>query len=84
MKLYTVLTTFRGSQTGNDGPFTFTKGEEVRLSDHLAELALKEKWVTPALEKPKPESRETKIDTPEETKPEKPAAKKTAAKKGKK
>lgn len=90
MKTYDILKDFTGSQTGNDGPFQFTAGTQAELSNHLAEVAVKEKWATLAepkkVEKPAApvESRETKIEAPEETKPEKPAVKKAALKKGKK
>lgn len=47
MKPYRILRDFAGSQTGNDGPFYFRKDEIANLSDHLAEVVLKEGWVEP-------------------------------------
>lgn len=45
MKPYRILKTFKGSQTGNDGPFHFEAGTTAMLSDHLAEVVLKAGWV---------------------------------------
>lgn len=87
MKPYIVLQAFKGSQTGNDGPFHFEPGEPVMLSDHLAEVALKEGYVKPAEEAiamvptvvaDMPESREMKVTGPEETKPKKAGKTKAA------
>lgn len=79
-KPYKVLKDFAGSQTGNDGPHRFLAGTAAGLTDHLAEVALKEGYVEPAdgTEPARPsapaEGRETKVTGPEETKPAKPLA----------
>lgn len=54
MKPHRILKDFKGSQTGNDGPFAFVKGNVADLSDSLAAVAVKEGWAEPAEPKAAP------------------------------
>jgi hypothetical protein len=51
MKPYRILKTFKGSQTGLDGPYLFTEGTVAELSDHLAQVMLRAGYVKPAVSK---------------------------------
>lgn len=94
MKPYRILKDFAGNQTGNGQTEYFKAGTVRDLTDHLAEVVLKEKWVEPvAAQVPAPpqdpvievegilhaEARETKVVEPEETKTTKPLAKMSKA-----
>lgn len=57
MKPYKVLKDFKGSPTGAE-TLQYTKDSEVLLPDSLAEVALKEKWVSEI----KPKAEKQKIE----------------------
>lgn len=65
MKQHKILTDFNGSQDGLDH-HAFKAGTVAVLSDGLAAIAVSEGWAEPFVEI---EERETKVVTPEETKP---------------
>ena len=48
MKPYRILRTFAGNQTGNGETEHFMEGTVRNLTDHLAEVVLKEGWVKQA------------------------------------